>query len=101
MLTISRTYRSRTSLPLQKHFCLITFCLLEICIYLKYSASAQLFYPQTTDSLITHICEAQTNLPHRFDALLEEVEVTVSREVTRPYQMAVELPELLHLSNIN
>lgn len=41
----------------------------------------------------------QTNLPHWLDALFEQVKVTVSCEVTRSHQMAVEFPELLHLSD--
>lgn len=36
-------------------------------------------------------------LPHGFDPLLEEVEVTVSTQVTRTDQMTVESPKLLHL----
>lgn len=37
-------------------------------------------------------------LPHGFDPLLEEVEVTVSAQVTWTDQMTVEPPELLHLN---
>ena len=38
-----------------------------------------------------------TYLPHGLDALLEEVYVAVRGELTRPGQVAVVCPELLHL----
>lgn len=38
-------------------------------------------------------------LPHGFDPLLEQVEVTVSAQVTWTDQMTVEPPELLHLTH--
>lgn len=38
-------------------------------------------------------------LPHGFDPLLEQVEVTVSAQVTWTHQMTVEPPELLHLTH--
>lgn len=38
-----------------------------------------------------------THLPHGFDTLLEEVEVTVARQVTWPDHVTIETPELLHL----
>ena len=36
-----------------------------------------------------------TDLPHRFDALLEEVKVRVARHLAREDDVAVEVPELL------
>ncbi len=38
-----------------------------------------------------------THLPHGFNALLEEVEVTVACQVPRPDHVTIETPELLHL----
>lgn len=38
-----------------------------------------------------------THLPHGFNTLLEEVEVTMARQVAWPDHMTIETPELLHL----
>ena len=48
--------------------------------------------PHTHKHTHTH-----THLPHWFDAFLEEVDVTVWRQLTWPSQVAVVGPKLLHL----
>lgn len=41
-----------------------------------------------------------THLPHGFNAFFEQVEVTMTGQVTRPDHVTIETPELLHLGQI-
>lgn len=38
-----------------------------------------------------------THLPHGFNSLFEQVEIAVTRQISRTNQVTVELPELFHL----